>query len=213
MKVMRYIFLLGFILLINPNCVGQNQDLGLWTGIKVSKKINKKFAFFTECQVRFMQNGTNFESLFIQGGIDFELTKWYQLGGAYRYSNYGDLDANRFDIDNTFSHKIKDNSFAIRLKYQKSFVTHKLKGDRFRIRFKYSYKINKKVKPYFKAQYFFTKAYDYANWSQQRYSLGAVIRIAKKKFIDVFYNYEFEYNLAKPEKQYVLGVKYKLNYK
>jgi hypothetical protein len=179
----------------------------------VSKKINKKISVFGEVQGRFMQNATSWESLFFQAGGGYKFTKWYELGGAYRYSHLGQFDVNRFDIDNTFSHKIDASNFAIRLKYQKSFVTNKIKGDRFRIRFKYSYKVNKKFKPYLKAQYFFSKVYDYSNWNQQRYSIGAVVRVAKKNYIDIFYNYEFEYNVAKPERQYILGVKYKLSVK
>ena len=191
----------------------QNQDFGIWSGLKVNKKINKKLQVFGEVQGRFDQNASHFRSFYLQTGASYKFVKWYELGMKYRFTNFVEVVTNRLDIDNTFKHKINNNSFEIRLKYQKSFVTNEIKGDRFRVRFKYSFKVNKKFKPYLKAQYFYTKVYNYSNWNQQRYSIGAVVRVAKKNYIDVFYNYEFEHNVANPATQYVLGLKYKLEYK
>ena len=195
------------------SAAAQNQDFGIWTGLKVSKKISKEFNVFGEVQGRFNQNAAKFRSLYFQTGGSYKFAKWYELGVKYRFTNYVEVTANRFDIDNTFKHKINDNSFEIRLKYQKSFITNEINGDRFRVRFKYTFKVNKKFKPYLKAQYFYSRVYNYSNWNQQRYSIGAVVRVAKKNYIDIFYNYQFEHNVANPSSQYVLGLKYKLEYK
>ncbi|MGB1003344.1 MAG: DUF2490 domain-containing protein [Salibacteraceae bacterium] len=208
-----FIFILWNALFWCNYSFAQNQDFGIWTGVKVTKKIEKKASVFGEVQVRTMHNVNTIENIFFQVGGGYSFTKWYELGGAYRYSNWGDFDVNRFDIDNTFKFKKKKNNFALRLKYQKSFVTHKIKGYRLRIRFKYSYKLNKKFKPYFKAQYFYSNLYDFKNWHQQRYSIGAVVRLAKKNYVDIFYQIENEFNVASPATNFVLGLKYKLNYK
>lgn len=191
----------------------QSQDFGVWAGLKVTKGITKKAKAFGEIQGRFNQNATDWQSAYFQTGVSYKFAKWYKLGVVYRYSNYGEFDANRFDIDNEFKYKIENSTFEVRLKYQKSFVTNKIKGDRFRIRFKYVFKVNKKFKPYLKAQYFYSHTYKFSNWNQQRYSVGAVVRIAKKNYVDVFFNYEFECNVSHPQTQYVLGVKYKLDFK
>ena len=211
MKFRFLIFFLVFFMAMKG--FSQNQDFGVWAGVKVNKEIGKKAKAFGEIQGRFNQNATDWRSAYFQTGVSYKFAKWYKLGVVYRYTNYGEFDANRFDIDNIFKHKIEKNTFEIRLKYQKSFVTNKIKGDRFRVRFKYVFKVNKKFKPYLKAQYFYSKTYKYSNWNQQRYSIGAVIRLKKKNFVDVFYNYEFEHNVANPSTQFVLGVKYKLDIK
>ena len=208
----RFCILLIFIFHV-VNGFSQNQDFGIWTGIKVSKEISKKGSAFGEIQGRFNQNASKRKSTYLQTGVNYKFTKWYKLGLVYRYTNYGEYDANRFDIDNSFKYKLKKNTFEIRLKYQKSFVTSKIKGNRFRIRFKYILKVNKKFIPYLKAQYFYSNTYNYNNWNQQRYTIGTVIRIKKKNYVDVFYNYEFEHNVANPLTQYVLRVKYKLEIK
>jgi hypothetical protein len=210
---LRIVITIVFLTSIHFSVTSQNQDFAVWTGLKVSKKITKEFGAFAEVQSRFNQNASSLRSVYFQTGANYKFAKWYSLGVKYRLTNYVEVVSNRFDIDNIFKHKINDNSFEVRLKYQKSFVTNEIKGDRFRVRFKYSFKVNKKFKPYLKAQYFYTKVYDFNNWNQQRYSIGAVVRIAKKNYIDVFYNYEFEYNVANPTTQYVLGLKYKLDYK
>ncbi len=213
MRKLRHIGLFVLVL-ISVQVFAQNQDFGTWVAFKVSKRWDKKFTAFGEVQTRFDQNVTSLQNSFIQGGVSLRFTKWYELGGVYRYSNNGEFDANRFDIDNKFKYKInKHNSLSMRLKYTKSFVTHKLKGDRFRIRFKYAYKVNKKVIPYAKIQYFYTKTHDFSNWQLQRYSIGSELRVAKKNFIDVFFTYQFEFNMANPLTEYIFGVKYKLKYK
>ena len=213
MRLFRYIVLLVVFFGHTP-VRAQNQDFGIWTAFQVSKKWDKKFSSFGEVQGRFTQNATSLKNAFIEGGLSYKFNKWYELGGSYRYSNNGQFDANRFDIDNTFKHKFdKKNSVGIRLKYTKSFVTHRVRGDRFRIRFKYRYKVNKKFVPYVKAQYFYTRVYDFSNWNFQRYSLGTELRIAKKNFVNVFFTYQFEYNVANPTTEYIFGLKYKLKYK
>ena len=213
MRNLPYLGLFFFVLL-SVEVMAQNQDFGIWTAFKVSKKWDKKVKAFGEIQTRFDQNASSLQNSFIQGGVSYRFTKWYELGGVYRYSTNGEFDANRLDIDNTFKYKMdKNNALSMRLKYTKSFVTHKLKGDRFRIRFKYSYKVNKKIIPYAKVQYFYTKTYDFSNWQLQRYSLGSELRVAKKNFIDIFFTYQFEFNVANPLTEYIFGVKYKLKYK
>jgi hypothetical protein len=207
-------FLILFLFLFSSKIgISQNQDFGIWAGIKVSKEINKKAKAFGEIQGRFNQNATDWRSAYFQTGVSYKFAKWYKLGVVYRYTNYGEYDANRFDIDNNFKYKMNRNTFEIRLKYQKSIVTNTIKGDRFRVRFKYIFKVNKKFKPYLKAQYFYSKTYKYSNWNQQRYTVGAVIRLKNKNYVDLFYNYEFEYNVANPLTQFILGVKYKLDIK
>lgn len=191
----------------------QNQDFGIWAGVKVSKKWNKKWSAFGEVQTRLFQNATSIRSAYFQGGVNYKFAKWYKLGVVYRYTDFGEIETNRFDIDNEFRHKVKKNIFEIRLKYQKTIVTNDLKGNRYRVRFKYSYKINKKLKPYVKAQYFYTQAYDFNGWHQQRYTLGTLIRIRKRNFIDLFYNYDFEFNVRRPEERFIVGIKYKLELK
>lgn len=213
MKKFKYIWF-GLVLLMGRTAWAQNQDFGMWTAFKVSQKLDKKWSVFGEIQSRFDQNSSAFQNAFIQGGVTHKFTKWYELGGMYRYSNNGEFDANRFDIDNIFKYKIdKNNAVAVRLKYSKSFVTHKIKGDRFRIRFKYQYKVSKKFVPYVKVQYFYSQVYDFANWNLQRYSIGSEFKIAKKNYIDVFFTYQFEYNVANPLTEYIFGFKYKLKYK
>ena len=211
MKFIRFIVFL--ILLHGLEVKAQNHDFGVWTGIKVSKSINKKVKTFGEFQARFNQNSTALRSTYLQAGVGYKFAKWYQLGVVYRYSNFNDFSVNRFDINNDFDYKTGKNNLGLRLKYQKSIVTHKIKGDRFRVRLKYSYRINKKIKPYAKMQFFYTHLFDFKGWDQQRYTLGTLVRLKKKNYIDVFFNYEFEYNVANPQKNYVLGLKYKLKYK
>jgi hypothetical protein len=204
---------IGLFILGNSVGYSQNDDFGVWAGFKVSKKWDKNWGVFMETQTRFNQNATDLKSVFIQGGINYKFTKWYKLGFAYRFTNFGEISTNRIDLDNEFKHKWKKNTFEIRFKYQKTLVANDLKGNRFRIRFKYIYKINKKFKPYVKAQYFYTQAYDFKGWHQQRYSLGILIKLKKRNYLDVFYNYDFEYNVKRPDRRFVFGVKYKLELK
>ena len=208
-------FIWIILLLLGSNTViAQNKDFGVWTGIKVSKKWKKKWSTAVEVQTRFNQNASHLRSVYFQGGANYKFAKWYKLGASYRFTNFEEISsAHRVDLDNEFKYKLKDHTFELRLKYQKTLVTNDLKGNRFRIRIKYIYKINKKLKPYVKAQYFYTQAYDFKGWHQQRYSIGALIRLRKRNYLDVFYNYDFEYNVKRPDQRFVLGVKYKFELK
>lgn len=212
---MRYLRLISFliVLFLLEGSYAQNQDFGVWTGVKISKKWNKKWGAFGEVQTRLFQNATALRSAYFQGGANYKFAKWYKLGVVYRYTDFGEVETNRLDLDNEFSYKLKKNVFEVRLKYQKTFVTNDLKGNRYRIRLKYSYKINKKLKPYVKAQYFYTQAYNFNGWHQQRYTMGALIRIRKRNYIDLFYNYDFEFNVRRPEERFIVGLKYKLELK
>lgn len=193
--------------------LGQYQDFGFWTGAKVIKEVNKKASFFGEVQARLMQNATQWDNLFFQVGGAYAFAKWYELGVSYRYADFGEFDVNRFDIDNNFKYKVDKHRFGFRVKFQKSLINPQLSGNRFRLRFKYAYRVNKKFRPYIKAQYFYTNVYKFNNWNEHRYSLGALVRVAKKNFLDVFYQYSGQFNMANPGSFYVLGLKYKLVYK
>ncbi len=213
MKSVKYIGVCLALFFANSTWA-QNQDFGFWTAFKVSQKLNKKWSAFGELQSRFKNNGSDLDNAFVQGGVSYKIAKWYELGAVYRYSNNGEMDAHRFDVNNTFKYKIdQKNALSFRLKFTKSYVTHKIKGERFRVRLKYQFKVNKKFIPYVKAQYFYTRVYDFSKWNLQRYSIGSEVRIAKKNFIDVFFTYQFEYNVFNPLTEYIFGLKYKLKYK
>lgn len=213
MRFKPTILLVFFVLAFSCISWGQYQDFGIWTGVKVEKELSKKGSVFGEVQGRVMQNATQLANLFLQVGGAYSFADWYELSASYRYANFSEFDVNRIDVYNTFKFKVNDNSFALRLQYQQSFVTRKIQGNRLRVRFKYSFKVNKKFKPYLKAQYFYTNFYDYKNWNRQRYSIGAVVRVAKKNYVNIFYQYENEFNVANPASEFVFGVKYKLIYK
>lgn len=212
MKIKSLYIVLFFAVLWLP-ALAQNKDFGVWTGVKVSKDITKEWKIIGEVQSRFNQNATSWASNYFQVESSYKVAKFYKIAVAYRFTNRAEAAENRIDVDQNFKYKIQHNSFQIRLKYQNSFTSSGSDEQRIRVRFKYSYKVNKKFKPYLKAQYFYTLKNDYSDWDQQRYGIGTLLRVAKRNYVDVFYNFDFEKNVANPDAKYILGVKYKLELK
>ncbi len=205
-------FCLG--LLISLNVIGQQNDFQIWTGAGISKELNKKFSIAGQLQARFDNNSSALGNHFLELSTKYEVADWYRPSINYRLSQWDEgFGVNqRFDFDQTFRIEAKDERFYARIRLQREFFRGSLDEDNIRFRFRYAHKFNKKFKMYGDAEYFYSWEYEegFRNWSRQRYTGGLEFEIGKKSEVDVFYRSQFDLNQANPDREYILGIGYKI---
>ncbi|GAA3650572.1 DUF2490 domain-containing protein [Flavivirga jejuensis] len=204
-------------------------DLASWNTIAIKYKLNKKWSFGLEEQLRLKSNVSEIDNYFTQLNAEYEIFNNFELGGGLRYVRKNDNQGNvqgyenhfRFNIDASYKHKINDFSLKYRLRYQNKneLGVSNSEGDyaNQHIRFKTAvgYNIKKwKLDPKFSAELFhhFEEGED-SEFDKYRLTLGTSYEFKKNGKIDVFYRIEKELNETTPETTNIIGLKYTYTFK
>ena len=101
-------------------------DLESWTSIGLKYKLNKKWSFGLEEQLRLDENISEVSKYFTELDAEYSISKSFDIGGGLRYIRNNDNKGNiqgyenhfRFHVDATYKHKINALSLKYRLRYQ-----------------------------------------------------------------------------------------------
>jgi len=102
-------------------------DLGLWTEIKIEKKIIKNLWASTSQHLRLNRNISGFDDFISEIGLLYEINKHFSIGTNGRYTRnkkYDGLIENDYRYDFDFRYKTELNEklkFYYRFRYQKEF--------------------------------------------------------------------------------------------
>lgn len=226
-----YIILIAF-LLFGTFGFSQNEgteDLESWTAINLKYKLNKKWTFNLEGQLRLKEDVSEVSEYFSEFGVSYSIFKGFKLGTGFRYirenDNVGKVQGYenhfRFNIDASYKHKINDFSLKYRLRYQNKneLEISASEGDyaKQNLRFKTAleYNINKwKLDPKVSVEIFnrFEKGEE-NRFSKYRLTIGTEYDIKKMGTIGLFYRLEKELNETLPETTNIIGFKYTYTFK
>ncbi len=217
--------LLIFILLIvvNNSVSSQESDFRTWTKIRISTKIIPKLKFDLTQEFRLENNSTQFDEIYTNLNLAYSPFKFMEIAGSYRYIQHrkksGDWIAqNRFHFDLNLIAEIKRFSpeYRFRIVRYPDFANDTKTGVTvLRHRLKLMYDIrNCKIDLYASAELFHALIDNEDDEiGQLRYTIGANYRFHKNHRIGLAFKYEQEYNVKKPETNYILAVDYKWNLK
>ncbi|WP_147676043.1 DUF2490 domain-containing protein [Algibacter pacificus] len=228
-KKRRSLFVL--ILLLSVLCVNINygqtddtSDWASWNTIGFKYKLNKKWSFALEEQLRFKEDISVIDEYFTQLEAEYEFFKNFSLGAGLRYIRENDNQGNvqgyenhfRFNFDLSYKHKIDRFTLGYRLRYQNKNELGVSSNDgdyaNQNIRLKTSLKYNIKkwpLDPKFSAELFnhFEKEDD-NGFSKYRLTFGTDYDIKNFGKIGLFYRMEKELNVDIPETTNIIGLKY-----
>ncbi|WP_248723440.1 DUF2490 domain-containing protein [Seonamhaeicola sp. ML3] len=214
-------------LLFTSLAFSQNQDtrdLESWTGINLKFKLNKKWAFNLEGQLRMKEYITEVSEYFSDFGTSYTVFRGFKLGAGFRYikenDNVGKIQGYenhfRFNLDASYKHKINDLSLKYRLRYQNKneLGISTSEGDyanqKFRFKTSLEYGVNNwKLDPKFSAEIFRSFGVDRENeFSKYRLTLGTEYKFKSFGTIGLFYRIEKEINVSVPEITKIIGLNY-----
>ncbi|RKR08055.1 uncharacterized protein DUF2490 [Maribacter vaceletii] len=227
LKNSRALLMLIPLMMLSFMCFSQdedNKDLESWTAINLKYKLNKKWAFNLEGQLRLKEDISEVSEYFSEFATAYTVFKGFKLGAGFRYirenDNVGNLQGYenhfRFNIDASYKHKIDDFSLKYRFRYQNKneLGISSSEGDyaKQNIRFKTSleYNIgNWKLDPKVSAEIFnrFEKDED-SRFSKYRLTFGTEYKMKKIGTIGLFYRLEKELNQEVPKTTNIIGLKY-----
>lgn len=155
--LISFLFLLPFF--------AQAQDgTGLWTGIGVEKKINKKLSLNLNTQVRFNDNISYAKTYLGEIGLGYQIIKGLEIAGYYRLINRRKNETKDFKIrqryyaDLSYENKIGAIKFDYRLRYQHQFKDNdgatEFDASYLRNKLEISYPNKTKFSPYISADIF-----------------------------------------------------------
>ncbi len=202
--------LLIFIFLGSSISFAQVSDANLWTGLAVKLPIIKDLTVGYETQTRFYQNVSVLKTYYNELGVRYRIMKGLSVSGKYRYARkfrdtYWDSE-NRFNLDASYSYKIKPASLRLkaRFRYQVAFnrlgvindiVYPRIKHTaRFKLRVKYQNKDIKRIQPFVSTEFFtaVSPKNPISALDAFRFSGGVTFDLPMKFELDVAYIFEHE---------------------
>lgn len=217
------------VLFTSKNYAQTDSDWASWNTIGVEYKLNKKWSFGLEEQVRLKENISVVDNYFTQLSADYKLFKGFKLGAGVRYIRDNDNQGNiqgyenhfRFQIDAMYKHEINDFKIGYRLRYQNKNelgVSYD-EGDyanqniRFKTSLEYNIK-NWKLDPKFSAEIFNRFQEGKENgFNKYRLTLGTDYKVKNFGKLGVFYRFEKELNVDFPETKNIIGLNYTYTFK
>lgn len=201
-----------------------DSDWASWNTIGLEYKLDKKWTFSLEEQLRLKENISVVDEYFTQFNTEYKLFKDFKLAGGLRYIRQNDNQGNiqgyenhfRFNIDATYKHDIADFTLGYRLRYQNKneLGVSEEDGDyanqNIRLKASIEYNINNwKLDPKFSAELFnhFEKEDD-NGFSKYRLTLGTDYKMKNFGKIGIFYRFEKELNVDLPDITNIIGLKY-----
>ncbi|MFK8037464.1 MAG: DUF2490 domain-containing protein [Crocinitomicaceae bacterium] len=222
----RFSFLIAFLVNFQNTTIAQDnstivtQDLETWSKIGLKYKLNKKWSFGLDQQLRLKQNSNQVNQIITDLHIKYKFDFGFYLGTAFRYiadqSNDLTFDNDfRFNIDAGYKHKIDRLSFNYRLRYQNKneIGLNQEEGDdidkviRLKVGVKYNIK-NWKIDPNFSTEIFSDLTQSTDRFEKMRFTLGSDYSFNKRNEIGFFYRIEKELNASYPKTTYIIGLNY-----
>lgn len=172
----------------------------------------KKLSFCLTPEMRF-DEAFNTDRFLIESRIEYELFKFFELGGSYRFiSNPRDEKdteyLHRLAFDATLKKKIERWKFSLRGRYT-DYTEDDSDGNFFRLKAKAKYNIkNCRLTPFVAIESF--RNLNNSNWYKMRYSSGVSYPVFNNSSISV--GYKLDYYLQEYTNKHILYVGYRMKF-
>lgn len=210
------------------NVFGQDQDsndFNLWSSLRFDYKINKKLKIGVEEQLRLKENSSVIDNYFTEFHLDYELHKYFEISGAYRFTKshdnkgkiHGYENQYRYNFDATVKHDIGRGDAAFRSRYQNKNDFGEIENSSQQLRYKatYNYNINHwKFDPKLSFELFqVIQSEENSGFQKYRIGTGTSYDIKNLGEIEVYYNFQKGLNTNTSEVTHILGLGYKYTLK
>jgi len=200
-------------------------DLESWKSVNLKYKLDKKWEFDFEGQLRLKNDISEISEYFGEFNAEYSVTKAFKLGAGFRYiwenDNVGAIQGYenhlRYHFDVSYKHKINDFSLKYRLRYQNKnelgVDDNANKHFRLKTSLGYNFK-NWKLDPKLSAEiYHHSETGEEDGFDKYRLTLGTEYKFKKSGTIGLFYRIEKELNETIPETTNIIGLKYSYTFK
>lgn len=225
-KKNKVTIVISILLIVITSNIGYSQksDLKNWTTIGLEYRLNKKWNFGIEEQLRLKENISTIDEYFTQLITEYSVSKNFIIGAGLRYIKENDNEGKiqgyenhfRFNLDASYKHKLDNFSLKYRLRYQNKneLGVGNSEGDyanqhiRFKTAIDYNFK-NWKLDPKFSAEIFnhFEEG-EKNGFDKYRLTLGTDYKLKNLGKVSLFYRIEKELNESIPKTTNIIGLKY-----
>jgi hypothetical protein len=204
--------------------VAQVKDAGLWLSVDVEKKITPAFSASLTEEVRMNENVTEVGSLLTDLGLKYRFGERFKAGVSYRFTKKRLLDDSystfhSWYVDFTYREKLKPIQLLVRVRYQSKYTEPQtsddasIPTDRTRLKLTLKYDLNSDFEPYFYAESFFNFTTPvYSPFNEMRWCAGVEYHFNRMHGVDLHYMISKEYNVRRPETNFVIGIGYSLTF-
>lgn len=215
-------FFISFFVLFSVTGIvnAQNSDFNLWTSFSIEKRIIKDLDFEIEIDNRLKNNLQMRDETLADIGLKYSPNP-FAFSVVYRITNVNKGDSryvigNRFTYQAEFQQEIKRFTLELRAKYQdhyEAFLTSedgRIPESFIRTRGKLEYNIKGiPLDPFISFESFLRfNSYTQKQVEKERYSFGASYKLNKKNAVGFVFHYQKEINIAEPDRDYILALKY-----
>lgn len=214
-----------FFMLFLGSRAQEVRDFGLWGTISYGGDINDDIDFSIEQEVRMEQNATTPGVIFTSLGVDYRLSREFQIGLNYRFIlNDRDLGVyghrHRVMLDLQYRRKYQQWTFAYRSRNQSEIRTRNYDNEYgfaptldLRNTLKTVYQLNRRFELYtsfdLRVLWRDPRVPDFRGVDRLRYRLGTDVLIAREQTIGIFIQHQRERNITEPEVEFMIGLEYK----
>jgi len=223
MKTKLLFTLLVITCLFSQNNYGQDEDLNdweSWNSIGIKYKLNKKWSFELEQDLRLKENISEIDKYFTQLGVNYNITKKFRVGAAGRYISKNDNTGNvqgyenyfRLHLEALYKHKAERFSFGYRLRYQNKneLGVDDYANQHLRLKASVGYNIkNWKLDPEISGEIFnhFEEGEE-NGFDKYRITIGSEYNMKNYGKIKFYYRFKKQLNESFPETKNIIGLKY-----
>lgn len=201
----------------------QEEDLNdweSWNAVGLKYKLNKKWSFELEENLRLKENISEIDKYFTQLGANYKINKHFKVGAAARYISENDNTGKvqgyenyfRYHLEVLYDHKINDFSFEYRLRYQNKneLGVDDYANQHLRLKAAVTYNIpHWKLDPEISAEIFnHIENGDDDGFDRYRLTIGSTYDMKDYGKIKFYYRYKKQLNEEFPETKNIIGLKY-----
>ncbi|MBA7542676.1 hypothetical protein ES705_35000 [subsurface metagenome] len=215
-----------FIFIVFPFVLhGQREDFRTWYNLQLEGELFNLIDFTITPELRLWDNSSRLESILGEVDLSSPLTKFFRLGGLYRYQvDYARKDINmhihRLSLYGELDYRIERLRMAYRGMYQHEYINYNTSENgkipetlhRHKVSFKYRRK-GWDIIPVVAGEFFFTIKPERIDYEQKlRITAGFQYRLTKDININLHYKYQIEYFENNPLSAHIIstGIEYEL---
>ena len=178
-----------------------------WTSINVEANFDD-FRVGLSQELRLKNNVNELKKTFTDVEVMYKLHKYVRLSANYRFSIYQEVVSHRYYGNVTFRYKLDQVRMRYRLRLMKDYRNGELPNTYLRNKLTFNYDTNKPFEPFIASEIYYHLFYRGNEFDKWRFSLGVDWNMHKRHNLRFFYLIQTEFNVANPERDFVLGVGY-----